>query len=467
MQGSKGGSNVALRIVAAVALVLSLGTAFALPSPIEAQSVVTVKIIQQYSSGISGTATLTEKSENETEVVLNLTGIAPDATYPASIVAGSCTSPGTSARYQLNPVVNGTSTTVLPVALAQLQSARSAINVHLAPDKVQVQLACGDVAMVAAAPAAAPTQVPNTGILPAPGAGGRSTTSTTASTQTTFGIPPAPGSGGLSTTSSTAAMQAASGIPPAPGQGGASTTSSTASTQSTTGIPPAPGQGGLSTTSTTAAKQSTTGIPPAPGQGGASTTSSTAATQATTGIPPAPGQGGMASTSTTAPQPVQMTARTAAPAPTAPTTAPAASPSTRFAGTGPTTGQPSEAPALASPSTLRVPFLAQNSSGIMGLATLMPAESQTEITLNLEGSLPAGPLPVFLARGTCAQFDPSAPIAVLTDATNGTSTTRIDFPLAMLQTSPHVIYVVESIQNSNVVLACSDLQPSSPNQPTR
>jgi Cu/Zn superoxide dismutase len=89
----------------------------------------------------TGTATLTEKN-GKVEVVVKVTPV-QTAPQPAHIHVGSC--PGVGAvAYPLTNLVNGTSTTMLDMTMADLKAKKPlAINIHKSADEVKIYTACG------------------------------------------------------------------------------------------------------------------------------------------------------------------------------------------------------------------------------------------------------------------------------------------------------------------------------------
>lgn len=89
----------------------------------------------------TGTATLTEKN-GKVVVVVKVTPV-QTAPQPAHIHVGSC--PGVGAvAYPLTNLVNGTSTTMLDMTMAELKAKKPlAINIHKSADEVKIYTACG------------------------------------------------------------------------------------------------------------------------------------------------------------------------------------------------------------------------------------------------------------------------------------------------------------------------------------
>ena len=102
-----------------------------------------VSLNEENESGETGTATLTEENDQVT-VILDMTGFEPDVSQPAHIHTGTCPDVA-GVVYPLTNVLNGSSTTVLDVTLAQLKSELPlGLNVHKSAQEVAVYTACGD-----------------------------------------------------------------------------------------------------------------------------------------------------------------------------------------------------------------------------------------------------------------------------------------------------------------------------------
>ena len=106
---------------------------------------VTVTIMQQNQSGESGTATLTPLDGGKTKVEISLKSAPKDVAQPAHIHDGNCASLDPKPKQGLENVVNGKSTTVVPVSLQQLVDGKTAINVHKSAQEEKVYVACGDI----------------------------------------------------------------------------------------------------------------------------------------------------------------------------------------------------------------------------------------------------------------------------------------------------------------------------------
>ena len=107
-----------------------------------------VTLAEQNASGESGTATI-KVEDAGIEVEIELDG-APATAQPAHIHSGSCAELG-DVVYPLENVVNGKSTTVVDLSLADLAAAVTgggmAINVHQSVEDIGTYVACGDVSL--------------------------------------------------------------------------------------------------------------------------------------------------------------------------------------------------------------------------------------------------------------------------------------------------------------------------------
>lgn len=113
-------------------------------SPTGVMMVKEMKVIlgEENSSGQSGTANLKE-IDGKVTVDIMLSKFT-DVDQPAHIHVGVCPGVG-EVKYPLNSVVNGKSSTVLPVTLDQLkQELPLAINVHKSKTELSVYSACGE-----------------------------------------------------------------------------------------------------------------------------------------------------------------------------------------------------------------------------------------------------------------------------------------------------------------------------------
>lgn len=105
---------------------------------------VTVKLGQQNKSGESGTARLTPAGD-KTKVEINLKGAPKGVSQPAHVHEGSCAKLDPKPKYGLANVVDGKSSTEVPVSMDTLMGGNLAINVHKSADDVKTYVACGDI----------------------------------------------------------------------------------------------------------------------------------------------------------------------------------------------------------------------------------------------------------------------------------------------------------------------------------
>jgi hypothetical protein len=165
---------------------LVLLATLAVATPAAAQSgTVSVTLAEQNSSGISGTATLTQVGA-DVKVDITVTGMTATGDHPAHIHSGKCPSPGAVVHPLTNVVAGRSTTTLTGVTLASVTDGNHAINLHESATSLANYVACGDIAAAAAEPdtsaptasatgAAAPaatSAVP--AAMPATGAGGGS-----------------------------------------------------------------------------------------------------------------------------------------------------------------------------------------------------------------------------------------------------------------------------------------------------
>ena len=104
---------------------------------------VTVKMAAQNKSGETGTARLTPQGD-QTKVDITLKG-APKGAQPAHIHAGTCAKLDPKPKHGLENVVDGKSSTVVPVKMADLLSSPNAINVHKSAEDLKTYVACGSI----------------------------------------------------------------------------------------------------------------------------------------------------------------------------------------------------------------------------------------------------------------------------------------------------------------------------------
>lgn len=102
----------------------------------------TITLVEENSSGQSGTAVV-EDADGKVKVTIALGGTKVQGAQPAHIHIGVC--PGVGAvKYPLSNVVNGKSTTMLMITMADLLSQGPlAINVHKSNAEPNVYVSCG------------------------------------------------------------------------------------------------------------------------------------------------------------------------------------------------------------------------------------------------------------------------------------------------------------------------------------
>ena len=100
-----------------------------------------VNILEENSSGVSGRGVIAEPGNGRTLVSIAVSG--PPGTYPAYIFRGRCGAQGTTPRYELQPVVNGTSTTELRASFDEVTRLAASIVLQRSPTDHTI-VACGD-----------------------------------------------------------------------------------------------------------------------------------------------------------------------------------------------------------------------------------------------------------------------------------------------------------------------------------
>ena len=134
------------RFIQALIPLLGLLAFAALSGPVAAADPVTIQLGAQNNSGISGTATLTDLGNNQTRVVINVTGFQGGTPSPVHIHDGTCASLNPAVKYPLTNLVDGKSETTVPVALSALLAQPHAINAHKSAQEATVYVACGNIA---------------------------------------------------------------------------------------------------------------------------------------------------------------------------------------------------------------------------------------------------------------------------------------------------------------------------------
>ena len=125
-----------------VALLAGTATAFAQDSGIKK---VKVRMHAVEKSGETGTTTLTSLGSDRTQVDIALKGFPKGVPQPAHIHEGTCKKLNPQPKWGLNNVVDGKSSTQVPVGLAELQKGNLAVNVHKSVQDISTYFSCGDI----------------------------------------------------------------------------------------------------------------------------------------------------------------------------------------------------------------------------------------------------------------------------------------------------------------------------------
>jgi hypothetical protein len=107
---------------------------------------VSVRLAALSKSGESGTAKLTSLGADKTRVEISLKGGPKGTPQPAHVHEGTCAKLNPQPKYGLENVVDGKSTTEVPVGLDKLTAGGLAINVHKSGQEIQTYVACGPIA---------------------------------------------------------------------------------------------------------------------------------------------------------------------------------------------------------------------------------------------------------------------------------------------------------------------------------
>jgi hypothetical protein len=110
---------------------------------------VTVRLAQQNKSKESGTAKLTPEGD-KTKVEISLKGAPKGVSQPAHVHEGSCAKLDPKPKYGLQNVVDGKSSSEVPVKIDELLGGNLAINVHKSAEEVKTYVACGNIKKPAA-----------------------------------------------------------------------------------------------------------------------------------------------------------------------------------------------------------------------------------------------------------------------------------------------------------------------------
>lgn len=105
-----------------------------------------VKLSAQNKSKETGTATLTPMGDDKTKVEISLKGGPKGTPQPAHIHEGTCAKLDPKPKWGLESVVDGKSTTEVPVGIAEIMQGAHAINVHKSGEDLKTYVSCGNIA---------------------------------------------------------------------------------------------------------------------------------------------------------------------------------------------------------------------------------------------------------------------------------------------------------------------------------
>src|SRR5918911_1523772 len=109
------------------------------------EKAVNVRMHAQNKSGESGSARLTPEGPDKTRVEIMLKGGPKGTPQPAHIHEGTCAKLDPKPKQGLENVVDGKSSTVVPVGIDSLTSGKMAINVHKSKEEINTYVSCGDI----------------------------------------------------------------------------------------------------------------------------------------------------------------------------------------------------------------------------------------------------------------------------------------------------------------------------------
>jgi hypothetical protein len=82
---------------------------------------------------------------DKTKVEINLKGAPKGTPQPAHIHQGTCAKLDPKPKWGLENVVDGKSTTEVPVGLAEIQKGAYAVNVHKSGEDIKTYVSCGNI----------------------------------------------------------------------------------------------------------------------------------------------------------------------------------------------------------------------------------------------------------------------------------------------------------------------------------
>jgi hypothetical protein len=139
-------------LVGRLALATAAGMAFAQDKDSEkkggkkaAAKSVNVRMAAQNKSKETGTAKLTAMGADKTKVEISLKGGPKGTPQPAHIHEGTCAKLDPKPKWGLENVVDGKSTTEVPVGLAEIQKGTYAVNVHKSGEDIKTYVSCGNI----------------------------------------------------------------------------------------------------------------------------------------------------------------------------------------------------------------------------------------------------------------------------------------------------------------------------------
>jgi hypothetical protein len=106
---------------------------------------VNVRIHAQNKSGESGSAKLTPEGADKTRVEISLKGAPSGTPQPAHIHEGTCAKLDPKPKWGLENVVDGKSSTEVPVGLDELRKGTYAINMHKSAEDLKTYVSCGNI----------------------------------------------------------------------------------------------------------------------------------------------------------------------------------------------------------------------------------------------------------------------------------------------------------------------------------
>ena len=111
--------------------------------------------------------------------------------------------------------------------------------------------------------------------------------------------------------------------------------------------------------------------------------------------------------------------------------------------------------------TVTIQLKAQNGSNQTGTATLTDVgNGMTKVVVDLANS-PAGPQPLHIHDGTCANLNPT-PKYPLTSLANGKSETTVNVSLSSLLAAPYAINAHKSTTEAAVYVSCGEIVGQAP-----